>query len=109
MILLQRASHKGQKGNLPGALDGQAQFALVLCTGTGDPAGDDFSPFSNELFECFGVFVINFNGAVYAESANFAALIEPVFSAASLTFIHIGISFVLELFFGCFGRFSRLF
>ncbi len=63
-------------------------LALMFGAGPCDAPGNDLAPFSDELLECFGVFVINFHGVVHAEPANFTALIESVFSAASMTFIH---------------------
>jgi len=82
------ASDKRQQGDLAGLLDGQGKLTLMFCAGSCDPSGNDFTPFSDELSQCFGVFVIDFDTIVYAESADFTTLIEFTFSTASLAFIH---------------------
>jgi hypothetical protein len=76
-----------QKSDLACLLDCKRQLTLVFGTCPGDSSGDNFTPFSDKLPQAFWIFVIDFHPAVHAESAGFAALVKPVFSA-SLTFIH---------------------
>jgi hypothetical protein len=87
--LLRGSAHKREQSNLPGLFDGQRQFALMFGTGAGDPSGNDFSPFRDELFQGLGVFVINYHVVVHAEPANFATLVESVFGATSLGLVSI--------------------
>jgi len=54
-----------EQSNIPGALDRGDQLALMLCTGSGDPAGNDFALFRNGSFQVFVIFVINLDLFVF--------------------------------------------
>jgi hypothetical protein len=86
---LRGSAHEREQRDLPGLFDGQGQLALMLGTGAGDPSGNDFPPFRDELFQGFGVFVINGHVIVHAEPANFAALVKSVFGTTSLGLVSI--------------------
>ena len=56
---------------MTGALDGGGQLSLVLCAGTGDPAGQNLRSFGNELAQTDGILVVDFVNAIGTEGADF--------------------------------------
>jgi hypothetical protein len=71
------AGREGQQRNVASALDGFSQLALMISTGTGDPAWRDFSPLGNEIAQGPDIFVINCRFLVGTETANFATAKTP--------------------------------
>jgi hypothetical protein len=49
---------KGKQGDDPRPLDRQSQGPLMLCTGSGDPAGKDLTPLGNKTAQYIGVFIV---------------------------------------------------
>jgi hypothetical protein len=75
------AGREGQQRNIARALDGFRQLALMIGTGTGDPARCDLAPLGNEIAQGTDIFVINRRFLVGTETANFATAKTPAGSA----------------------------
>jgi hypothetical protein len=60
-----------EQGNIPGALDGGYQLALMLCTGSGNPPGNDLSLFRYGSFQVFVIFVVDLDLLVFTIFAYF--------------------------------------
>jgi len=61
----------GHECNVAGTLDSNGQLTLMLCTCTGDTAGQDLRSLGNELLQTNGILVIDFIDLICTESADF--------------------------------------
>ena len=65
--------HIGEKRNLPGALDGLGELALMHGTGTGRTAGENLAALGKEPAKFCGILIVNISGLVHAELAYLSA------------------------------------
>jgi hypothetical protein len=77
--------HKGEKGDSPGSFNRQGQSPLVFGAGSGNPAGQDFSPFGNKAAEGIRVLIVYLQ-LLDAEFANLLLKINLSFTPAAFTF-----------------------
>ena len=61
---------KGQNGDVARPFDGLRHLPLMFCTVSGDPSGNDLSPFRDEIPENLRVLIIDVQFLIRAESAN---------------------------------------
>ena len=70
----------GKQSNGPCAFDGMRQGSLMLCATTGYPSGNNFPTLGNKIFQCLGIFVINYQTGICTKTANFTPVIDAFFS-----------------------------
>ena len=62
---------EGHECDVPCALDGCAELALVSGTIAGDPSRNNFPPLSDQVTQAFDIFIVDISNLVRAEAADF--------------------------------------
>ena len=61
---------EGKNGDVTRPLDRDRHLPLMLCTVSGDPSGNDLSPFRNKISKDLWIFIIDIQFFVRTESAD---------------------------------------
>jgi hypothetical protein len=90
------AGRERQQRNIASTLDCFSQLALMVRTGTGNPARRYLAPLRDKVTQRTDIFVIYSSFLVGAETANFATAITPAGSTGTTsTICHDYISFFI--------------